>query len=344
MFPAARTRTRSDNRLRRVRAEAAQTTPDVSVVVASHRREARLRTLLDALAAQTFPRGRWELVVAHTYEAATAAGLFDDHELTRSGVMRAVAADPSNARPSVQRNAGVAAARGRLIVFTDDDCRPEPDWLESLVARYEESGAPIVQGATRPDPLEADRLLRPHVRTLFIDPPSGRAETCNILYERELFERVGGFDERATTGEDMDLALRAQAAGARVVGAPEALSYHGVDALSIPEKIRSQYKWQHLAYVVKRNPVLREGCEWGIWWKPEHLRATVALVGMIGARRRPWMLLAVVPYLRLERWRHGPGKRQQLRSLREAPAHWLIEIVEVGTFAVGSVRYRTILL
>jgi hypothetical protein len=56
------------------------------------------------------------------------------------------------------------------------------------------------------------------------------------------------------------------------------------------------------------------------------------------------MLLGAIPYVRLERWRHGPSRRQQLRSLREIPTHFVVELAEVATFAAGSVRYRTLLL
>jgi hypothetical protein len=56
------------------------------------------------------------------------------------------------------------------------------------------------------------------------------------------------------------------------------------------------------------------------------------------------MLAGVIPYVRLERWRHGPRKRAQLRSLRELPAHFVVEVAEVGSFAIGSWRYRTFVL
>jgi GT2 family glycosyltransferase len=182
------------------------------------------------------------------------------------------------------------------------------------------------------------------VRALRIDPPSGRTETANILYERALLERLGGFDERAVTGEDMDLGLRALDGGASVAAAPDAVVYHAVEALSAPAKVRSQLKWQHLAYVVKKNPRLRSECEWGIWWKPEHLRATVALAALAAARRRRWALVGVIPYVDLERRRHGPGRWQQRRALRELPSRFVVELAEVATFVAGSVRYRTILL
>jgi GT2 family glycosyltransferase len=316
----------------------------VSVVVPSHGRPDRLATLLDALALQTLPRERWEVVVVHTYPRDTTATILEGHELSRVGTLRHIRVDSPRARPSVQRNAGWRAARGAVIAFTDDDCRPEPDWLERLLERHGEAPGAIVQGTTRPDPREEHALASPHIRTLFIDPPNEVNETANILYERALLELIGGFDELATTGEDIDLGIRARDAGAAQVAAPDALVYHAIDALSMSEKIRSQRKWQHLAYVVKKHPRLRNRCEWRVWWKPEHLRAAMALVALVGAPRRPWMLVGVVPYIRLERWRHGPAKRQQLRALREVPSHWVVEVAEIATFVRGSIRYRTLLL
>jgi glycosyltransferase involved in cell wall biosynthesis len=283
-------------------------------------------------------------VVVHTYPPDVAAALLDEHELARSGRLRHRRVDESSARPSIQRNAGWRMADGELIAFVDDDCRATPEWLERLVAVAEGHPGAIVQGATHPDPLEVHAFANPHVRALRIDPPSREAQTCNILYARTLLDRVGGFDEHAITGEDIDLSVRARDAGAELVGASNALVYHAIDPLSLIEKIRSQYKWQHLAYVVKRNPQLREWCAMRVWWKDEHLDAVVALMALAGARRRPWMLLGLYPYFRIERYRHGTAKRQQLRAIREMPAHWVVEMAEVGTFLVGSVRYRTVLL
>jgi len=314
------------------------------VVVASHGRAARLSTLLDALATQTLDRERWELVIVHTYDASVAGRVLDDHELSHAGMLRHATVDQVAARPSVQRNIGWRAARAPLIAFTDDDCRPREDWLERLVQGAQAHPGAIVQGATRPDPREREAVRARHVRTLHVDPPGRFTQTCNILYERALLERIGGFDECAITGEDIDLALRAQDAGAHLVGAPDALVYHAVEGLSFIEKVRSNQKWQHLAYVVKRHPRLREQCNFRVWWKPEHLYAALALAGLVGARRHRWMLAAVVPYYRHERRRFGTSPRERVRMARRMPELWLVEIAEIGTFVRGSVRYRTILL
>lgn len=317
---------------------------DVSVVVASHARPERLATLLDALATQTLASDRWEVIVVHTYDRRVAAEVLDGHQLRRTGQLRLQTIDPARARPSRQRNVGWRSARADLIAFTDDDCRPEEHWLERLVAHAHASPGAVVQGATRPDPHDAAAFASPHVRTLHVDPPGPYTQTCNILYEHDLLERLDGFDERAITGEDIDIALRAQAAGAKVLGAPDALVYHAIDALSLVQKVHSNRKWQHLAYIVKRHPELRERCEMRIWWKPEHPRAVLALAALAAARRHPWALAGVWPYFLIERDRHGTSRPQRLRAIREMPAHLVVELAEVVTFIIGSVRYRTLLL
>jgi GT2 family glycosyltransferase len=313
--------------------------PDVSVVVASHERRERLGVLLDALAAQSLPRERWELVLAHTYDDT---GFIDDHPLARDGVLRQVRAEQRPAPPAVQRNAGWRAARGRLIAFTDDDCRPELDWLARMLEAH--SDGAIVQGATKPDPKDDDAAGALHIRTLEVDPPGRFTQTCNILYERATLERLGGFDERAIVGEDIDLARRAQSSGDRLVGAPGAVVYHAVEALSLGEKISSNRKWEHLAYVVKHHPEIRRELPMGIWWTPRHALAALALLGIVGATRRPALALAILPYYLVEHDHFGPTPKGRLRVLRRLHEFWLIELAEIAFMARGSLRYRTLLL
>ena len=98
-----------------------------------------------------------------------------------------------------------------MVAFTDDDCRPPPEWLERALEAARAHPGQVVQGATRPDPHEAHLLgMAPHARSQNINPPVPWAQTCNIVYPREALERVGGFDEQIpTAGDDMDLAARA---------------------------------------------------------------------------------------------------------------------------------------
>jgi hypothetical protein len=319
----------------------------VTVVIPSHGRPDGLTTVLDALAAQTLPRERFEVVVAHTYGPDTAGRVLDQHDLARAGLLRHIAVDPSAARATRQRNLGWRAARTDLVAFTDDDCRPTPEWLERLVERALEYPGAIVQGTTRPDPRDHDAFAATHVRTIWVESPGRNTQTCNILYERALLERIDGFDETfpAPAGEDVDLALRAQETGAPLVGAPEAVVHHAVEALSLREKLRHDGKWEHLPHLVKLHPGFRrQQCVLGLWWKREHLGAALALAALACAPRRPWALAGLWPYYMVERRRHGDSVAARARAIREMPAHWLVDVAEIGRFVRGSVRYRTVVL
>jgi glycosyltransferase involved in cell wall biosynthesis len=316
----------------------------VSVVVASRGRPLRLRWLLNALEEQTLAAGSWEVVVVHGYDTATSARFLDDHPLAGAGLLRQIGPPAGGGIPAVQRNLGWRAAGADLVAFTDDDCRPEPDWLEHLLEAAEQRPGAVAQGATRPDPLERDVFAAPHVHTLEVDPPGRFAQTCNILYPRALLERLDGFDERAVTGEDIDLSLRAREAGAVLVAAPNAVVNHAVEAFTLPGFVRRNLRWRHLAYVVKRHPVLRRDCFLGVFWKPGHFRVALALAGMAGARRMPALAGLALPYLLPELARRGRRPVDVAVAAVEIPGRAVNELSELAAMAAGSLRHKTLVL
>jgi glycosyltransferase involved in cell wall biosynthesis len=316
----------------------------VSVVLASHARHLRLRWLLNALEEQTLERGRWEAVVVHDYDPATAERVIERHPLHEAGVLRHLAIAPGTGSPSRQRNVGWRSATGSLIAFTDDDCRPEPEWLERLVDAARRAPGGVVQGATRPEPFERDILAAPHVRTMKIDPVGPYAQTCNILYPRELLERLDGFDERAIAGEDVGLSLRARAAGVRITAAPDAIVNHAVESHTLPGILRQNLKWRHLAYLAKRHPEMRRGFPLRVFWDEDHLRTTAALVGVVGARRHRALLALGVPYVLHALGRRGRGKRARAIATAEIPGQAVRQVAEVVGLAAGSLRHRTFVL
>ena len=316
---------------------------EVSVVIASHGRPLRLRWLLNALEEQTFAEP-WELLVIHDYDAATAERVIERHPLHESGRLRHIVIEPGTGSPARQRNIGWREARGELVAFTDDDCRTEPDWLERIVRVARDAPGQVVQGATRPDPLERRLLKAPHVRTMLIEPVGPYAQTCNILYPRELIEQLGGFDEVAIAGEDVDLSLRARAAGRNIVGAPEAVVYHSIESHTLPGILRQNLKWRHLAYLVSRHPELRPELPMGVFWDEEHLWTATAIAGLLGATRRPWLAALALPYAVHSSLRRGKRRRERLTSTAEIPGQAVRQVAEVIGLAAGSVRHRTLVL
>ncbi|MBM3767435.1 MAG: glycosyltransferase [Acidobacteria bacterium] len=109
----------------------------VAVVVATYNRPAQLRRLLECLAAQT---AKAEVIVVDDGSDVPLDELVRPFHCT---LIR-----QANAGPASARNRGVAAAKSDFIAFTDDDCEPEPTWLENLLGRLQAHPACLAGGRT----------------------------------------------------------------------------------------------------------------------------------------------------------------------------------------------------
>ena len=123
--------------------------------------------------------------------------------------------------PAANRNHGAKAARGEWLAFVDDDCEPQSGWLEALARAAGE--ADVVEGRT-----VAPGAHDSPFEELVENENGGVLWSCNLAVRREVFERLGGFDEdfREAGGEDMEFAWRVTRAGWRVRFAPDALVHH----------------------------------------------------------------------------------------------------------------------
>lgn len=123
--------------------------------------------------------------------------------------------------PAANRNRGAGMAVGEWIAFVDDDCEPQPGWLDALAAAA--AGCDVVEGRTLA-PGARDTPFEEHVENLH----GGLLWSCNLAIRRDRFAALGGFDEDfgEAGGEDMELAWRIARARLEVRFAPEALVFH----------------------------------------------------------------------------------------------------------------------
>jgi GT2 family glycosyltransferase len=318
--------------------------PSISVVVPSHDRPLRLRWLLNALEEQTLAREEWEVIVCHDSRGPETGVLLREHPLAKAGLLRELTTPPGHG-PAIKRNLAWRAAGADLIAFTDDDCRPPAEWLAGALAAARTHPGAIVQGRTQPDPDELGVLhAGPRMRSQEIEPPVAWAQTCNIVYPRSVLEAVGGFDDELDWVEDFELACRARAAGAEYVGAPEMLTYHAVDEVSIRGVFRSAWRWRDLPGVVAAHPELaRSNAAYRYFWKPRHAGLALALAG--AATRRPVVgVLAAVPWALEAMPAYGPSVRGRIRAASELPVALALDVVEFAGMVAGSVRHRTVFL
>lgn len=188
----------------------------VVVVVKNDRRVGRL---LDHLERLPRPEMR-EIVVVDA-----SGGALDDIGSGHPDVRWTPFSAATQISVAAQRNAGVRAARGDVIVFIDSDCVPEAEWLSALTAPILEGAESITAGSVRS--LEGPSI---HDRQWEAGTSARRylheAPTLNLAVARETMERHGGFDESLRFGSDIELTGRMVAAGARIRYVPEAVVLH----------------------------------------------------------------------------------------------------------------------
>ncbi len=125
--------------------------------------------------------------------------------------------------PAANRNWGAEQARGKWLVFTDDDCVPDPTWLAEFQAALDVTpGARVLEGRTIAGVAVGALQQSPE------NPNGGYLWSCNMLVERALFESMGGFDERFPHAhlEDVDFRMRLEKSGEPYAFVPAALVLH----------------------------------------------------------------------------------------------------------------------
>lgn len=133
---------------------------------------------------------------------------------------------PLGVRTSIphQRNVGVRAAHGEIIVFTDAGCQPEEGWLTRLVAPLLD-GEQVTAGLALAMPGVTglyDRAARETLESSYLT----ECPTINIAFRREAFDAVGGFDEDFAYGSDVDFTWRLTDRGYKIRGVPGAVVRH----------------------------------------------------------------------------------------------------------------------
>ena len=225
----------------------------VSIIIPTFNGASRIGNCLDALLQQTAGRNAEILVVndGSTDNTVDVVGRYPGVRLITQ----------ANAGPAAARNRGALEAQGTIILFTDDDCVPTPDWLDAMLEPFQDAEVVGAKGVyrTRQKSLVArfvqieyeDRYrLMSHLDSIdFID-------TYSAAFRRERFLEMAGYDTSfpVACAEDVELSYRMSARGWKMKFVPTAAVYHThPDTLS--GYLRKKYKfafWRVLA--VRKNP------------------------------------------------------------------------------------------
>ena len=205
--------------------------PFFSIIIPTYRRPRRLAGCLQSLACLDYPRDRFEVIVVDDGSQEPPETMVADF-LKCFDVMLLKQAHTG---PATARNTGAAQAKGEVLAFTDDDCEPAADWLQTLAKRYTAKPDCAIGGRTLnklPDnPFStASQMLIDYLYAYYnADPLQARFfASNNMALPSDRFQMIGGFDTTfpSAAGEDRELCDRWRKHNYPMVYAPEVLVHH----------------------------------------------------------------------------------------------------------------------
>jgi GT2 family glycosyltransferase len=300
----------------------------VSVVICTHNRAAGLARTLESLKMCRIPSG-WsaEVIVVDNASTDDTAGMLRNNT-PKNAVLR-YAYEPKQGLSNA-RNAGLANARGEIILFTDDDVLVAEDWVEQMVF-------PMVNGKC--DAVTGQVTLAPHLIRPWMTPMhkvwlasssdaelhEGKKELigANMGFRRSVLERVPAFDPELGAGalgaaEETLFGWQLSQAGLRVECAPNARVVHHLDASRLQRNCwldgaRKRGRTQaYLAYHWEHRDLRTPRLEWLSYWTRLQLRRILQPPEPLECEGCPAWEMSYV--LHMEKCRHFCLERRRPRN------------------------------
>ena len=187
----------------------------ISLIIPTYNRLPYLKNCLRALKKQKFKN--FEIIVVND-GSNDGTGNFLDSEKNLKVIQH-----KKNLGPSISRNDGAGFASADILVFTDDDCEPEENWLLEIVQSFKDSdfifGRTVYVRANYEGNFP-ERIVQ--------NPDALWPMANNLAFKKNVFKKLGGFDSYFDKfhNEDSELAIRAVSKNYRFKRLPSALVYH----------------------------------------------------------------------------------------------------------------------
>jgi len=190
-----------------------------TVIIATRNRAALLKNCLDSLREQS-ARGQFEIIVVDNGSSDETSSVVASYGAMMPELRLLQVSEPNRAKA---RNAGIATARGKWIIFCDDDTILPAPFVAAHLRSHERHDPCVVTGPiiniadpSRMNPPEA----RHYSRAYFC--------TCNASVATADVVRAGGFDEQYDLygWEDTDLGIRLRSLGLPRIFDWQAYLYH----------------------------------------------------------------------------------------------------------------------
>jgi glycosyltransferase involved in cell wall biosynthesis len=253
--------------------------PRVSIIVPANNAEATIGSCLEAIMHQTAPRDSYEIIIVDDGSNDSTCDQVKKFKNIRLFKQQ-------NVGPASARNLGLNQALGEIILFTDDDCEPVEDWIDCMIAPFQEAEIVGVKGTY----LTRQQGLVPRFVQLEFEDKYDRmahekyidfVDTYSAAYRKRILIENNGFDTTfpVASTEDQELSFRLAQLGCKMVFEPRAKVYH----LNHPENIAAYWRkkfnigyWKVVVHQRHPNKLLRDS------HTPQILKLQILLIGLTG--------------------------------------------------------------
>lgn len=280
-----------------------QLQPLVTIIMPIHNEGNYIRRSLGSVLAQNYARGKMEILVVDGMSNDGTREIVQEMASTESQIPITLLDNPGKI-VSPGLNIGLRHSCGEIIIRVDGHCEIAPDYVRRCVAALHETGADNVGG------LQQAIGTTPVARAIALATGSpfgvggarfhyatqpGWADTVYLgAYRREVFERIGGFDEELVRNQDDELNFRLTQVGGKIWLDPSIRSvYYGRASLRKLWRQYFQYGFYKVRVMQKRGSVAS--------WR--HLvpgafvlSLLVSVLMALITRKRRWVLGVAGPY------------------------------------------------
>jgi len=243
----------------------------ISVILCTYNRCETLGKALESVASCEMPDSTsWEILVVDNNSKDRTKSVVDEYSARFPGRFRYVF--ESKQGLSNARNAGIAAAEGRAIAFTDDDVTVNPHWLENLTrplmdGRCSGVAGRILLGDFHPPSwlaIGGSMSLGGSLVQFDLgdeEVPLDRAPfgAC-MAFHRDVFEKFGGFrtdlgrsGKNLIGNEDTEFGMRLILGGLSLLYVPSAVVYHPVLEERLTKKYFRSYWYSYGRALVRQK-------------------------------------------------------------------------------------------
>lgn len=204
--------------------------PMATVVVPTYRCPEHIARCVEVISPQNYPHELLELIVVEDGGPTEQLESLRRREFAR---LRVRFEGQHHSGPAAARNTGARLARGDVLLFTDDDCCPRPNWVGRLVGALAPQPIQIVGGHTvnalkQNSYSRASQELVAYITEYGLRKGSPFFASNNFAVSHELFVTCGGFDETfpLAGGEDREFSDRLAHDGIKFIHEPTAVVDH----------------------------------------------------------------------------------------------------------------------